>query len=91
MAFSPKEIAVRAIVPIPRRDTRPATTVEEFLANEIALADAFELAMLEELKRRNLPFISPGMAAECERRLIAMQAGILERGLNHTLRRVLKS
>jgi hypothetical protein len=75
--------AVMAVVPVPRRDTRAATTVEQFLADEIALADAYELAVALELKRRKSLAVTP-----YEYRLIGALAENAERNLNRTLRAV---
>jgi hypothetical protein len=87
MAFSPKEIAVRAIVP--RRDTRPARNIDEWIMDELALAEAYELALLEH--RRKSLAVTPSEVVQAENKLCGALASGFERELNRTLRRVLQS
>jgi hypothetical protein len=87
MAFSPNdEIAVMAIVP--GRDTRPARNIDEWITNELALADAYAAAIALELKRRNSPAFSHYDVVQSEYRLCGVLAAHAERNLNRTLRRV---
>jgi hypothetical protein len=65
---------------VPHRDTRQAQNIEEWIAGELALADAF--AAMREERRKSLA-VTP-----YEYRLCGALAAHLERGLNHTLRRV---
>jgi hypothetical protein len=78
-------MAVMAIVP--RRSSISATTVEQFLADELALAEAYEAAVALELKRRNSPAVTPYEVVQAEYRLCGALASGFERELNHTLRR----
>jgi hypothetical protein len=85
MAFSPNgEMAVMAIVP--RRDTQLARNIDEWIMDELALADAYEMALLEH--RRKSLAVTPYEVAQCEKRLCGVLAEIAERELNRTLRRV---
>jgi len=79
-------MAVMAVVPVPHRSSIAATTVEQFLADELTLVAAYEMALLEH--RRKSLAVTPYEVVQCEKRLIGVLASIIERNLDRTLRRV---
>jgi len=89
MAFSPSPNGMAAAVMalMPRRSRIPATTAAEFFAGELALRDAYEVAVALELKRRNAPAFSHYDVVQSEYRLCGVLAENAERELNRTLRR----